>query len=211
MDPRLLQYYNLELHHLRETGAEFAEQFPKIAARLGMHGLAVDDPYVERLQPALLDRLTDDEPDKKVEAREARVFTKRRLRQAVLRDLAWLFNATQLEAVDDLSRTPLVRRSVVNFGLPALSGQAASTFDITDLAKAIREAIVTFEPRILPSTLEIKTLIDSGDLDHHNVIGVEIRAHLWAEPVPLEFLVRTEIDLETGNVQITDLNTSRVA
>jgi type VI secretion system protein ImpG len=49
MDPRLLQYYNLELHHLRETGAEFAEQFPKIAARLGMHGLAVDDPYVERL------------------------------------------------------------------------------------------------------------------------------------------------------------------
>jgi type VI secretion system protein ImpG len=49
MDPRLLQYYNLELQHLRETGAEFAEQFPKIASRLGMHGLDVDDPYVERL------------------------------------------------------------------------------------------------------------------------------------------------------------------
>ena len=49
MDPRLLQYYNLELQHLRETGAEFAEQFPKVAARLGMHGLEVDDPYVERL------------------------------------------------------------------------------------------------------------------------------------------------------------------
>ncbi len=49
MDPRLLQYYNLELQHLRETGAEFAEQFPKIAARLGVHGLEVDDPYVERL------------------------------------------------------------------------------------------------------------------------------------------------------------------
>src|SRR6202023_3435199 len=49
MDPRLLQHYNTELQHLRETGAEFAEQFPKIASRLGMHGLAVDDPYVERL------------------------------------------------------------------------------------------------------------------------------------------------------------------
>jgi type VI secretion system protein ImpG len=49
MDPRLLQYYNLELQHLRETGAEFAQQFPKIAARLGMHGLEVSDPYVERL------------------------------------------------------------------------------------------------------------------------------------------------------------------
>src|SRR5262245_24909317 len=49
MDPRLLQYYNLELQHLREMGAEFAAHFPKIAARLGMHGLEVDDPYVERL------------------------------------------------------------------------------------------------------------------------------------------------------------------
>ena len=49
MDPRLLQYYNIELQHLREMGAEFAEQFPKVAARLGMHGLEVTDPYVERL------------------------------------------------------------------------------------------------------------------------------------------------------------------
>lgn len=49
MDPRLLQYYNLELQHLREMGAEFAAQFPKIAARLGMNGLEVADPYVERL------------------------------------------------------------------------------------------------------------------------------------------------------------------
>src|SRR5262252_4234029 len=49
MDPRLLQYYNLELQHLRETGAEFAQQFPKIAARLGMKGIEVADPYVERL------------------------------------------------------------------------------------------------------------------------------------------------------------------
>jgi type VI secretion system protein ImpG len=49
MDPRLLRYYNLELQHLREMGAEFAQQFPKIAARLGMNGIEVADPYVERL------------------------------------------------------------------------------------------------------------------------------------------------------------------
>jgi len=49
MDPRLLRYYNQELQHLRETGAEFARQFPKIAGRLGMEGIEVADPYVERL------------------------------------------------------------------------------------------------------------------------------------------------------------------
>src|SRR5215470_4266117 len=126
----------------------------------------------ERLQPALLDRLTDDEPDKKVEPREARVLSKRKLRESVLRDLEWLFNATQLEAVNPLARAPQVRKSVLNYGMPALSGNTASSFDITDLTRAVRDAILTFEPRILPSTLEVKTLMEGGDLDHHNVIGV---------------------------------------
>ncbi|MCB1957674.1 MAG: type VI secretion system baseplate subunit TssF [Rhodocyclaceae bacterium] len=49
MDPRLLRYYNQELQHLREMGAEFAREFPKIAGRLGMDGIEVSDPYVERL------------------------------------------------------------------------------------------------------------------------------------------------------------------
>lgn len=49
MDPRLLRLYNDELAYLREVGAEFARDFPKIAARLSMDGLEVADPYVERL------------------------------------------------------------------------------------------------------------------------------------------------------------------
>ncbi|OWQ84151.1 type VI secretion system ImpG/VasA family protein [Roseateles aquatilis] len=49
MDPRLLRLYNDELTHLREVGAEFARDFPKIAARLGMEDAEVADPYVERL------------------------------------------------------------------------------------------------------------------------------------------------------------------
>ena len=49
MDPRLLDYYNRELAYFRMLGAEFAEQFPKVAARLGMKGIEVADPYVERL------------------------------------------------------------------------------------------------------------------------------------------------------------------
>lgn len=49
MDPRLLKYYNLELQHVREVGAEFAAEFPKIAARLGLDTFECTDPYVERL------------------------------------------------------------------------------------------------------------------------------------------------------------------
>jgi type VI secretion system protein ImpG len=49
MDPRLLQYYERELRYMREMGAEYAREFPKIAGRLGLEGLECADPYVERL------------------------------------------------------------------------------------------------------------------------------------------------------------------
>lgn len=49
MDPRLLKYYNRELQYIREMGAEFAQEFPKIAGRLGLEGIECADPYVERL------------------------------------------------------------------------------------------------------------------------------------------------------------------
>ena len=163
----------------------------------------------ERLQPALLDRLTDTEPDQKLEPREQRVMSRNRLRKAVLRDLSWLFNATRLEGQSDFSKAPHARRSVVNFGLPALSGQSASSVDVTGLERAIRQSIVDFEPRILATTLRVRALVDSDRLDHHNVIGVEIQGQLWAQPVPLELLVRTEIDLELGKVQIVELTSKR--
>ena len=49
MDPLLLRLYSDELTHRREFGSEFAQEFPKIASRLGMEGMEVPDPYVERL------------------------------------------------------------------------------------------------------------------------------------------------------------------
>jgi type VI secretion system protein ImpF len=164
----------------------------------------------ERLQPALLDRLTDDEPDKKQEPRERRVLSKIRMRQAVLRDLAWLFNTTRLEGSTSLSKAPYARRSVINFGLPALSGLTASTLEVTDLERAIRQAIVDFEPRILPDTLDVRAVVEPSAMEHHNVVGIEIHGQLWAQPVPLDVLLRTEIDLETGRVQIADLAAARV-
>ncbi|WP_276639392.1 type VI secretion system baseplate subunit TssF [Siccibacter turicensis] len=49
MNHNFLDYYNKELTFMREMAGEFAEKHPKIAGRLGMHGIDVADPYVERL------------------------------------------------------------------------------------------------------------------------------------------------------------------
>jgi len=166
-------------------------------------------PPQDQLQPALLDRLTDEEPDKKLEPRLQRVISRRRLREAVLRDLAWLFNTTRLDPAMDAASLPHARKSVINYGLPALAGQTASTIEVPDLERAIKQSILDYEPRILPESLHVRALEISG-LDHHNVIGVEISGQLWGQPLPLELLVRTEIDLETGQVEVSDLAPSRV-
>ena len=156
-----------------------------------------------RLQPALLDRLTDDARGDTSELDEQRVMSKAQLRQAVLRDLSALFNAVQpLGAGAD--GDPMLMSSVLNYGLPPLSGQLASRLDVNVLERVIREAIVRFEPRILPDTLQVRALEATSVLDTHNVIEFEIRGHLWSQPVPLEILLRTQLDLEAGQVEVRD-------
>lgn len=161
----------------------------------------------ERLQPALLDRLVDDTPEKSQERREDRLITSRLLREAVLRDLEWLLNAAaHSEEQLDPDEYPLVAKSVINFGLPPLSGETASTLDPIELERRIRTAIANFEPRILPGSLKVQALLTDSTLDQHNLVQIQIAGRLWAEPVPLEILMRTEMDLETGDVQVRDIS-----
>jgi type VI secretion system protein ImpF len=160
----------------------------------------------ERLQPALLDRLTDDAPDnKQPEPRESRVINRSRFREAVLRDLGWLLNATRFSDRGELAGLTHVQRSVVNFGLPALSGETATQVDMVALENGIKQALQCYEPRILASTVDVKAIMQENALDHHNVVSIEIRGTLWAHPIPIELLLRTDLDLETGEVRIHDL------
>ena len=160
----------------------------------------------ERLQPSLLDRLVDHAPGETREGDDKRVLTKQALRQAVLRDLTWLFNATGLSRGLDDKRHPHASKSVLNYGLPVLSGQLASSLQRTSMEKAIRQAIVDFEPRILPDTLSVELVMDGPVLDTHNRVGLSIRGMLWAQPVPLEFLMRSKVDLEEGRFMLEDIS-----
>lgn len=163
----------------------------------------------ERLQPALLDRLSDDDPtNQQPEPRERRIINAARLRQAVLRDLSWLFNATQPRVKEGFAAFPYAEKSVINYGLPALAGQTASKLDVVALEVAMRQAILDFEPRIVPATLQVEAIVADLAMDHHNVVAVQISGLLWAQPVPFELMLRTEVDLETGTVEIRDLGRS---
>jgi type VI secretion system protein ImpF len=158
----------------------------------------------DRLQPSLLDRLVDDAPTERREGEEKRTLTRQALRQAVLRDLTWLFNTTSYGLPLDDRRHPNAACSVLNYGLPTLSGQFTSSIERANIQQALKAAIVQFEPRILPRTIEVELIMEGSALDSHNRIGLQIRGMLWAQPVPLEFLMRSRIDLEEGRVEVED-------
>ena len=159
----------------------------------------------DRLQPALLDRLTDEDSSSHVESPEIRVISKARMREAVLRDLSWLFNTTQPLSEVETAGFVEVEHSVLSFGLPPLSGQTLSSIDAHGLEQRVAQAILKFEPRILPKTLEVVASMSGSQASHHNQIGFTISGKIWAQPVPLELLLQTNVNLETGQVEIRDL------
>ncbi len=163
-----------------------------------------DGPVGDRLQPSLLDRLTDDAPGERAEASDQVAMTRTRLRRAVLRDLAWLFNATSLAVDIPLENHPEARASTINFGIAALAGSRMSEIEFADLEQTLREAIVVFEPRLLEETVQVRSITQGDQLAHHNTLGFEVRAKLWSTPYPLELLLRSNLDLETGHVVLEE-------
>jgi type VI secretion system protein ImpF len=158
----------------------------------------------DRLQPSLLDRLTDLEPDAKLEARERRVLSMRALRQSVQRDLGWLLNANGLASVQDLTGYPYVARSVINFGLPDIAGKTASGIDPLELEKLVRDAIRAFEPRILRDTVRVSSMQREETTGRHNTVSFLVEGDLWAQPYPERLYFRTELDLDVGEIRVID-------
>jgi type VI secretion system protein ImpF len=157
----------------------------------------------ERLQPSLLDRLTDDEPQQQVESRDRRVLSPARLRECVRRDLTWLLNTTHLQAVQSLREYPSANSSVINFGMPDLTGQTASSVDLRALERVLVQVIGAFEPRLLKSSVKVRLFADETKMSH-NALVFDIEAELWAQPLPLRLFLRTEIDLENGGVVVSE-------
>ncbi len=157
----------------------------------------------ERLQPSLLDRLTDDAPEAKEESRDKRVLSLSQLRASVLRDVSWLLNTVHLHATQDLSAWKEVASSTVNYGIPDLAGSSVAGKNTATLERAVTRALLDFEPRILPDTLKVTVRIEPEQMNRHAMLFI-IEGKLWAQPVPLSVYLKTELDLETGAVTVAE-------
>lgn len=155
----------------------------------------------ERIQPCLIDRLTDDQPENRHESRTARVMSPSRYRDAVLRDIRWLFNTSSRLASEDLSEFPEVAASVLTYGIRDLCGRITTSVDITELERELTAAVNHFESRVIPGTLHVRP-VESATGTSPSILSFEIHADLWANPVPEHLFLKTEIDLETGHCRI---------
>ena len=140
----------------------------------------------ERLQPSLFDRLTD---------AEGVTINASRLRDLVIRDLAWLLNTTHLAADQPLPEE--VSASVLNYGIPDLAGRTLSARDAQHVEKAIRQAIVDFEPRIREKSLRVRLRTATEEMSVRTLV-LEIEGEVWGDPMPLHLYLKSELDLETG-------------
>jgi type VI secretion system protein ImpF len=155
----------------------------------------------ERLQPSLLDRLAAPRPETRGLTMMVSV---EQLRESVRRELTALFSAVSLEIVEkSVEGHKEVRRSGLNFGMPALSGRTVSSVNIAMLERQLTRAIRDFEPRLAGNSLRVRALGEDNEKGH-NRLAFEIEGELWAQPLPQKLLLRTELDLESGQVLVEE-------
>ena len=172
----------------------------------------------DRLQPSLLDRLTDLEPHARHESRERRVISARALRDSVQRDIGWLLNASGLGEGTDAAGLPHVASSVLNYGLPDLAGRNVAALTAGDLERLIRDALWAFEPRLARESVRVTAVDDARGgkkgakhTKGGHVIRFEIEADMWSQPYPERLFLRTELDLEAGEARVADASSARAA
>jgi type VI secretion system protein ImpF len=130
------------------------------------------------------------------------VITESMLRREVSRDLDALLNTVALEATVDMDNAPLVRKSILNFGLPDIAIRTIDENGLDEIPGEIRTAIVNYEPRIAPDTLRIER---DKELDPVELkIRFVIRGELVCHPVhvPVEFVADI---VEAGKIVVNRL------
>ena len=109
-------------------------------------------------------------------------------------------NANNHETLLDPDLYPHATRSVLNYGVREVSGDFSTKNRADEIRKAILRAITLFEPRIKEGTLDV--VLRPVEKDSRTIIEFDIHADMWAQPLPMELYLRSQIDLTTGQLTL---------
>jgi type VI secretion system protein ImpF len=123
------------------------------------------------------------------------------MRASVRRELGWLLNTVHLEASVDLDPFPQVKTSVLNYGMPDLTGRASTVAAVRARANQIADQIRNFEPRLDGAGLEVSAQPGVG-LD--NAVAYLIRGDITSavRAMPVQYFANVEV--ETGEAVVRE-------
>jgi len=152
----------------------------------------------QALKPSLLDRLIDTEPDVKRESSRSRSQVIREMKLSVREDLEHLLN-TRLRCVPWPPSLKELKQSLVNYGLPDLTGSSLSTAkEREDFCRAIQGVISLFDRRLKKLSVRLGDQTESSD----RAIRFTIDAVLLAEPTPEPIVLDSLLQLTTGTFEV---------
>ncbi|HYH44771.1 MAG TPA: type VI secretion system baseplate subunit TssE [Thermoanaerobaculia bacterium] len=143
----------------------------------------------------LFDRLVDRSPKIRHEVRPARTLDRRGLQESVCRELERLLNTRCPFPAHRLVDRP---RSVIDYGLPELTGFSAHRLDDRErLAELIRRAIEVFEPRLA----EVRVRLEPVPGDTLSLAG-HIDALFQGDSVTEPVSFHTVVETRSGKVEV---------
>jgi type VI secretion system protein ImpF len=130
-------------------------------------------------------------------------ITEAELRRLVGSDISALLNTINLASAEDLTDAPEVRKSILNFWVPDLTGISIAENRVFGVAKLLETALRDFEPRLAPGSIKIRRdeTVSAEELRVRFLVSAELRV----EPVdvPMEFVA--ELELDSGKIKIDRL------
>jgi type VI secretion system protein ImpF len=159
-------------------------------------------PYAH-LMPTLFDRLRDDNPRRHTELAEEISVSSKELLQIIQRDLSYLLNTINAGDLFKNDFFPEAGASTLNYGIPPLAGSHLLEKKWRYIEQVIHDAIITFEPRLIPDSLSVVSLFKGDPAHRFNTLQFEIRGLVRADPHPIEFLVQSSLDLETNQFALS--------
>jgi len=154
------------------------------------------------VRPSVLDRLM-----KRPEGQSERMYYEgvdiRQLKQAVARDLERLLNTRMWlpPSADDLDGLEEAQSSLITYGIPELSVYSwANQEDAKEIAALVTKAIRTFEPRLVPRTVNCE-ILPADDISDFS-LKLRIEGLLHVDPISEHVTFDSGADFAGGGIRI---------
>lgn len=125
------------------------------------------------------------------------------LREHLQADLNSLLNTTRLGSAVDLEGLPEVAKSILNYGMQDLSDLSTQDLATHNVAETVRQTLLTYEPRLVPGSVEVKLSDPRGDARQR--LSILVQGELMGDPVDIPLDFDAEVDLGVGKLKMSNL------